>query len=339
MSGKSHSTVAQEIRAILSGRVVGYQLLLLDYLTPLFHKELLDATKEHEEMLQRPDPSPSERQRALQHLGHLDSIDEQLSEHWKVLHTGLVFRTALFANLIGYQGFLATSILLDYTGHSPQEAGLESWVSGKIETLNDYRKTGNSDHNTKMYQQTVAIPIKELMLDQDHVERRIRIAAAEPYATGEIYRLIDKCDWSTLAMMLVNDRELAVTLYGQKPLDPNSYNENVAKNVLRKMDEIKDRYFAELLSPSTYAISKYAQERSAAKAAGRPLPPESSRHSEGDWASQAAKGVYKKIIGSLGLGAGTSPRPNIRPGPPSGDSPRPSMDSTTHLLPPKNRTA
>ncbi|KAI3392078.1 hypothetical protein diail_6184 [Diaporthe ilicicola] len=339
MGDKTHGTAAQEIRLILSGRVGGYQLLLLDYLTPLFHKELLDAIKQHEEMLQRPDPTISEQQRALRQLGHLNSIDTQLSEHWKDLHTGLVSRTALFANIIRYQGFLATSILLDYTGHSLQEAGFDSWVSSQIETLDVHQKTAEEskkDLDIKLYRQTVATPIKELMLDQDHVERRIRIAAAKPYPTGEIYRLIDECNWSALAMMLIRDRELAVTLYSQKPLDPNSYNDNIAKTVFRKMDEIRDRYFTELPSPSTYTTSKYAQERSARKAAGLPLPPEPSRHSEGDWALAAAKGVYNKVISSLGMGAGASPGPS-RHSMPSGDSPRPSIDSTTHLLSSKNR--
>lgn len=332
MGDRSHSTAAQEIRSILSARVAGYQLLLLDYLTPLFHKELLDATKQHEEMLQRPDPTIPEQQRALQQLGHLDSVDAQLSEHWKDLHTGLVFRTALFANIIGYQTFLAASISLDYAGHSPRELGLDSWVSGKIEALDNHRKTGEeSIKNIKIYRQTIATPIKEMMLDQDHVERRIRIAAAEPYPTGEIYGLIDECDWSTLAMMLIRDRELAVTLYSQKPLDPKSYNDNIAKTVLRKIDEIRDKYFTELLGVSTFTTSKHAQERSARKAAGLPLAPEPSRHPEGDWASAAAKGVYHKIISSLGLRAGTSPGSGDESRP-SGGSPRASMDSTTHLL-------
>lgn len=338
MGDRQNDTAAQEIRLILSSRVTGYQLLLLDYVTPLLRKELQDATKQHEEMLQKPDPTtPSEERDALRQLGHLDSLDDQLSKHWEELHQGLVYRTALFANIMAYQGFLSTTILLDYTGRSLREAGLDSWALGRTEMLDIHEKgVGESQKDIKLYQQMVATPIRELMVDQGHVERRIRIAAAEPYPTGEIYRLVDECDWSTLAVMLVRDRELATTVYGEKPLDRNSYNENVAKTVFLKMDEIRDRYFIEISSPSTYTTSKHAQERTARKQAGLPLAPEPVRQSDGDWAFAAAKGVYNKVISSLGMGARASTGSSVHSRP-LGDSPRPSMDSTSHLLSSKSR--
>ncbi|KAG8157351.1 hypothetical protein KVR01_012735 [Diaporthe batatas] len=340
MGDKPKDPVAEEIRSILSRRVSGYELLLLDYVTPLLHKELLDATKQNEEILQRPDPTTPQQQRAaLQQLGHLDNLDEQISEHWKDLHRGIVPRTALFGNLIGYQWFLAKSIILDYAGHSQREINMDSWVSRRIEELDLPQKTGGeskNDRDSRIYQQTIATPIKELMLDQGHVEKRIRLAAAEPYPTGQIYRLIDECDWSTLAMMLSRDRELAVTLYSGKPLDPKSYDDNIAKIVLREMDEVRDRYFTELSSPSTYTTSKHAQERSARKEAGLPLEPVTRRRQEGDWVSAAAKGIFNKVVSSLGLGAGARPGPSVYPSP-SGDSSRPSIDSTTHLLSSKDR--
>lgn len=337
MSDKSHSTTAQEVRSILSQRVAGYQILLLDNLTPLFHKELQDATKLHEEILERPDPTISEQQRTLTQLAHLDSIDAQLMEHWKDLHTSLISRTALLANIMAYQGFLATSILLDYAGHSPREAGLESWVSGRVETLDKHYSTGDkNDKDIRLYQQMVATPIKEMMLDQAHVEKRIRTAAAEPYPTGEIYRLIDECDWSNLATMLINDRKLAETLHGQKPLDPKSYNDKTSKIVLRKMDEIRDTYFTDLSAASTYTPSKHAKDLSARKAAGLHIPSELNRYADGDWAVPTAKGVFNKVLGSLGLGAGTSPTSAGQSGS-SRASSRLSTDSKTQLLASRNK--
>lgn len=334
MSDRSHSTTAQEVRSILSQRVAGYQILLLDNLTPLFHKELQHATKLHKEILERPDPTIPEQQGALTQLAHLDSIDAQLMEHWKDLHTSLISRTALLANIMAYQGFLATSLLLDYAGHSPREAGLESWVSGRVETLGKHYSTGDkSDKDIKLYQQMVATPIKEMMLDQSHVEKRIRTAAAEPYPTGEIYRLIDECDWPNLAAMLVDDRKLAETLYGQKPLDPKSYNDKISKIVLRKMDDIRDRYFTDL---STATSSKHAKDLSARKAAGLPIPSEFSRHQDGDWAVPTAKGVFNKVFSSLGLGAGTSATSAGQSGS-SRSSSRLSTDSKTQLLASRNK--
>lgn len=307
---------------------------MLDYVTPLLHKRLLDAIKQHEEMLQRPDLTTQEQESAHRHLGHLDILDAQVSHHWKSLHSDVVSRTALFANIIGYQGFLARSILFDYAGLSQREIGLDSWLSGKIETLDLHQKAlgeSKKDSDIKLYHQMITTPIKELMLDQGHVERRTRIATAEPYSTGEIYRLIDECDWSILALMLIRDGELAITLFSQKPLDPGSYDDGIAKAVFRKMDEIRDRYFTELQTPSSYTTSKHAQDRSARKEAGLPLAPGPSRHSEGDRVLAAAKGVFSKVINRLGMGTGASPGPGGHSRP-SGDSARQSMDSTSHLL-------
>lgn len=173
-------------------------------------------------------------------------------------------------------------------------------------------------------------------MDQEHVEKRIKIAAAQTYPTGEIYRLTDECDWANLAAMLIDDRKLAVTVYEQKPLDPKSYNDNISKIVLRKLDEIRSRYFTEPSTASRYATSKHSKDLPARKAAGLPISTNPNRHSEGDWAVTTAKGVFNKVISSLGLGAGTSPTSTGQSGP-SNASPRPSSDSTTRPLGPRNR--
>lgn len=179
------------------------------------------------------------------------------------------------------------------------------------------------------------------MLDHNHVEKRIRIAAAQPYPTREIYRLIDECDWRNLGTinlgtMLIDDRKLAITQCGQKPLDPKFDNQHFCKIALRKMDEVRDRYFSELSSQSIYTTSKHTKDRSARKAAGLPLSPEPGRGHEGNWASATAKDAYSKVISSLGLETGTGPGPIVHFGYLDG-SPKYSKNSTTRLLSSKEK--
>lgn len=131
MGDKSHSTTAQDTRSILSRRVAGINCFCArwtNYLKPLFHEELLDATKLHEEILEHPDPTIFEHPHALRQLKHLDSIDATLTEHWQDLHTSLHSREVLLANILGFQRFLAKSIMMDYAGSPLRDAVLEPWA-------------------------------------------------------------------------------------------------------------------------------------------------------------------------------------------------------------------
>jgi hypothetical protein len=319
--------------------MVVYQDLQLrsDYLTPIFHTELLHARKLLEETLQHPDPTIFEQPHASRLVENLDITNEQLTEHWDNLHTSIRPRISLLSST-AYQQFLAMLLLTDYSGHSQREAIPVIWISKLIAILNkDYCTAEKFTDNVinELYLQVITTPIKEMMLDQNNIEKRIRIAAAQQYPTGEIYRLIDECDWPNLATMLVEDRRLAVTLRDQQSVDPTFDIGQISKLALREMDETRDRYFSELSRPFTYTTSKHARDRSARKAAGLPLSSEPpSRHSMGEWASAAAKGVYKEFIGSLGLGTATSrPRPTVPSGSSDGSS-RSSTRSTSQQPPP-----
>lgn len=343
MASKSSSTIAQEVRSILRQRVGCYQLILLDNITPLFQKEPLHATRLHEEALQRPDPtSISKEKETLDQLIVLDNLDEQLTVHWTELHSNLVSRTALLADIFGYQKFLTVILLLDYAGTSQNEA--DSWVSDRLEDIDKYnRAMDRSAINIKMYQQTVAQPLKELMIDQSHVENRLRLAAAVPsYPTGGVYHLIDRCDWPNLAAMLIKDHELAVALFSGKPLDPQLYNDHISKLVLQKMDELKDRYFAYLSTPSVYTISKRAKKLTTKKAgqptkptplpSGQHLSPATIQHSEEPSAIVAARNIYNRVLGGLGFGERVPSLRSIVRHDSATPSPRVSLDSTSPLI-------
>lgn len=308
MPDKSPSTTAQHARYIFEQRVAGYQLLLWDNLTPLFNKQLLNAIRLHEKALQRPDPStPAERKLVFEQLFLLDDVDKELTDHWNELHKSLRFRTAVLATLFGYQKFFTVELLLDYAGKS-QDAN-DIWLPNCLETMDShYSAADKSETDFDFYKHFVTKALKELMLNQEFVEKRLRIAAANN-PIGDIYSLIDKCDWLSLAAMLIGDRELAKALFGGRPLDPRLYNDDVLKMVLREIDKIKSKYFTDLSSPSIYTISKHAKNLSPKKAAqavrqssGQPLSPAITQYSEDSSAVTAALNIYKRVVNGLGIG-------------------------------------
>ncbi|ROW10557.1 hypothetical protein VMCG_01937 [Cytospora schulzeri] len=349
MADKSSSITAQQVRSILEQRVAGYQLLLYDNPTPLFNKELLNAIKLHEEALQRPDPSTfAEEKLVLEQLMLLHNVDKGIMEHWKELHKSPNFRTALLAAMFGYQNFFTLKLLLDYAGKSQNVTDL--WLSNRLKTIDAYysvadkSKTDKTETDIESYKQSVTKPLKELMLNQVHVEKRIKIAAASN-PTGDIYPLIDQCNWPNLAAMLISDRELAEALFSGKPLDPQLYNDDVSKVVLQNMDRVKSKYFTDLSTPSTYTLSKHAKELSAKKAAQAarqssgqpPLSPATIQHSEDSSAVTAAKNIYNKVVNGLGLGGtGRSLRDTVQPDLSAALS-RVSLSSTTPLIDPRKK--
>lgn len=153
------------------------------------------------------------------------------------------------------------------------------------------------------------------MLDQDHVETRLRAAAAgSAHPAGEIYRLIDECEWQALAAQIVNDRRLAVTLFGARQVNRDFWSVQFGKSVLRLIDGVRDKYFTELETWEKYTLSRRARDLSfkevAARAAARipssttPPSPASARQA-GDSATAAAhKSVFGKFVRGLGLGLG-----------------------------------
>lgn len=341
MEEELSKAIFEEIRSQLRDRVAGYQLLLLEYQTPLFRNELLDAIKLHEEAVQRPDPTPAERERVLDQLGVLNNMDDRLRGHWKELQKSMGSRTLLLTNIAHYQRSSGAWLMVDYTG---KPAGrLYDWASGLVELIDNVSSSGvgSIDEDFKQYQRTFVRPLKEMMLNHDHIETRLRAAATgSTHPAGEIFRLIDQCDWTNLAAAVVNDRKLAVTLFGAKQLNNGCWSLQFGKLVLQKIDRIGGKYFTELSTPSRYTLSKRARVLSAKKAAhvarhssSIPPSPASDRHGEDSAAAAIApKGVFDKVVSGLGLGrTGSGLRSIVRRGTLT-TSPGASLDSTTQLV-------
>ncbi|KAJ0110252.1 hypothetical protein J7T55_000685 [Diaporthe amygdali] len=334
MDEKALQPINEEVRSALRSRLSGYQVLLLEYQTPLFRNELLDAIKLHEEALQRPDPTAAERQRVIDQLTVLDNMDDRLNKRWGELHKSMDYRVVLLANISEYQRALGAWLILNYGGKPHDQPSL--WASMLVGVIDDFRDDANTlGKDFKVYQDVFVRPLKEMMLNQDHVEKRLRLAAARPtYSTGEIHRLIDQCDWPNLAAAVFHDRELAVVVFGARPLDPKVWEPHIGKTALQRIDELRDKYFSELLTPTTYTISRRAialSTKQAARAAHhsspRPLSSAGNQHSEESSAVTAAKSVYNKFVSGLGLGRTGSSLRSIAHNGPSTTSPKESLDS------------
>lgn len=337
---------SEEVRSDdLRTRVLCYELLLVDYQTPLFHNELLDAIKLHKEAIQRPDPTPAERERAADQLVVLDNLDKRLHKHWNELQESMSSRTVLLAYIADYQRYLGQRMILDYTGKRGGES--HGWASELVKTIDDVgiSGVGRIDEDFTLYQLTFVRPLKEMMLNQDHVERRLRIAATgSTHPAGEIYRLVDQCDWPNLAAAVLNDRALAETLFGSKQFNKNIWSPQFGRYVVQKIDDTRDKYFAELSTSTKYTLSKRARDLSTKKAARashhssstRPSPA-SIRSAEDSTAVATAKSVYSKFVSGLGLGrTGSSLRSIVHRGT-STTSPGASLDSTTQLIEEKEK--
>lgn len=336
---KRSQNTTEEVRAELSKRIAGYRFLLVEYHTPLFRNELLDAIKMNEEALKSPDPTPAERERVFDQLGVLDKMDDRLQKHWGELQKSMSSRTVLLANISNFQRYLGAWLILDYAG---KHAGKRyPWASDLVKRIDEVGSGVSSfDQDFKRHQQTFVRPLKEMMLNQDHVERRVRAAAAgSTHPTGEIHLLIDQCDWQNLAASVVNDRELAVALFDATPIIPECWSAEFGKSVMLLIDGIRDKYFTELSTPTEYTLSKRARDLSAKKTAradrqssSTPPSPDSVGNAEESSAVAAAKSVYNKVVSGLGLGRTGSSLRSIAHRRTSTASPGPSLDSTTQLI-------
>lgn len=239
---------------------LGYlKLASFDQVTPLLRKEINYAIKLHTEVTQQPDIWNFE------HIGDLDTVYDQVIKHWTKVFDDFPSRVHLIKDIALFQQFLTAKLLGDYTEKSYV---INPWTAGQASMVQQRQAEADSaEALDKAYQTHIVYPLEEMMLDRDHVEHKLVTAASkEPYPRGDVQRLIDKCDWSSLAATLFNDRILAGDLFAETPVDPTCFNVSTRTLVLRCIDELKDRYFATLSSPTVYTLKKRAVEMSGRQA-------------------------------------------------------------------------
>ena len=294
----------EDIRQLIERRIINFEILSLDYLTPLLQEQIRHAIALHREALKHPNVTP--------YLQDLDDLHDQLKEHWSKVHGGLVSRAFLLQDIIMFRQFLIAKLLEDYT-NMPYSVG--KWALDQAKRIEQKSSTGAKDGSN--YQVHVVYPLEEMMLDRDHVENKLRVAAAGRGDSGsDIQLLIDRCNWSNLATALTNDRNLALRLFERQPIDTDIFDANTDKSILQGIDEIKGKYFAELSDSSTFVISTHAKKMSAGQASnhtdhGSPLtsltitPPNITQCSKDPFPGNGFTwNIYNTIASSLG---GTKP--------------------------------
>lgn len=294
---------AQQVRQVIEQRLSRYRVLFFDCMTPSLKKELRHAIKLHTEVLQLPQPKVGDLHRVLKRLTELDDLDDRLMEHWAKVHRDLVSRSSLLVNMALFQAFIAAKLLGDYTGKASTAS---PWVLSQASIVEE-QSTQQTGDNPSSYQTHVVLPVEEILLDPKHVGEKLKSAATpQKHPGSDVQKLIDECDWPSLAATLVKDRELAVELFQQSPLDPEAFDSNTSKKVLRRIDDITAKYFTELSSPSKYTLNNHAVQKSAGRASGNKDLTSPDIIDEPTLVA-GARSLFDKLTNGLGLaGADTS---------------------------------
>lgn len=136
------------------------------------------------------------------------------------------------------------------------------------------------------YQDVVVLPLQEMALDRSHAEDRILLSGwhakqaweqqlemlerRQPPARtrgrgGYVKQLVERCEWQSLARMLINDRALA------RALDPECFasiedfetvtldaNVRVLQTIQGMIDDLEKIYFLHVTSPTDFFIGWWA---------------------------------------------------------------------------------
>lgn len=299
---------AQEVRQVIEQRLSRYRTLFFDCMTPSLKKELHSAIDVHSEVLQLPQPKAGDIHRVSERLTELDDLDNHLMEHWAKVHRDLVSRSSLLVNMALFQIFVAEKLLEDYTGKAYSAS---PWVLSQASLVEQQATSQQQDDDKESaYQTYIVLPVQEILLDPKHVGEKLKAAATpHKHPGGDIQHLIDECDWPSLAESLIKDRELAVELFQQSPFDPEAFGSNTSKKILRRIDDITAKYFAELLTPSNYTLNNHAIQKPARRGSGtkHPTSPNIMPHGEEPNLVGGARSLFDKLTNGLGL-AGTGTR-------------------------------
>jgi hypothetical protein len=292
-----------DIRQLIQRRIINFDILLSDNLTPLLREEICHAIELHSEALQHPNGDP--------YLKDLDDLNDQLMEHWNKVYGNLISRAYLSQDIIMFRQFLIAKLLEGYTN---EPCTVDEWVLNQAKCVikqGDHAMAKDGSVVDTTYQVHVVFPLEEMMLSRDHVENKLRAAAiGQGHSGSDIQPLIDRRDWLNLAMVLTNDRDLALKLFERQPSgisDPKTYG-----RISQGIDQIAGKYFTELLDSSTFTISMHAREMSAGPASSQynigspPAPltirPSNSRPHSEDPSSRNGWtwGIFGTIVSGLG---------------------------------------
>lgn len=123
--------------------------------------------------------------------------------------------TTLHSRMHWQRDFLERKLFEDYLDIMPYCVGADLlWVARSQGNTTERKRAayilgGKVDEMDDFYYERIISVVHEMMLDPDHVGRKLQAAAARDGQPGsDIQPLIDSCQWETLAEFLVKDRIL-----------------------------------------------------------------------------------------------------------------------------------
>jgi len=225
----------EEICRAIARRILDFESLLQGNVTPLLQSQLQHAVVAHREVLDHPLSSVDED------LTNLDKLYFEIKSHWKRIYTDMHAAASLFRAMRQLRQFLRSKLLEDYCNE-------RYTVHGLILKLAQLKENAEGCHGKEpdaLYQDCVILPLEELMLDRAHVEGKMRTALLREGEPGsDIQPLINKGDWTSLASILVKDRELARKVFPE--------NDQTTQKLMKGIARIADEYYSQLIDASQF---------------------------------------------------------------------------------------
>ena len=241
-------------REIALTRIIHFGYLLTQNPTPLLQQQLSHAMAKHQQALESSDINPF--------VQDLDTLHAQIEEHWARVYSDMHITASLLWDINMFQRFLRSKLLEDYANEPYEVSGRMLSLAESTAKQDKHRLAGpTKEHSTipdEQYRDHVIFPLEESKLDRDYVENKLRAVAARQGRPGnDIQPLIDACDWTKLAAVLISDRDIVTKLTQRS----ETFAE-VSKKILDGINRVQNKYFTSLSGPSTFTLASTGYQTS-----------------------------------------------------------------------------
>lgn len=247
------------VKQVLRSRIRRFEALRVAGVTPPRFTAQLDSTiKIYGEMMKIEPPNLRETTQ------HLHALMNDLQDYWTKLFPDFESATRLYYRISVQRQFLRCKLLEDYLNDMPYVLDPELQWLARSQGDSTEREQAAKFFGIKpegienFYEQNLVSVLQEMLLDPDHVGRKLQAAAARNGQPGSgIQPLIDRCEWAALASTLVKDRILVDRLI------PKTDFSDTRKEISDGIDRVQKKYFDTLISPDRFVISSRARSLSA----------------------------------------------------------------------------
>jgi len=232
-----------QTRDVILARIANFGFLLQQNPTPLLREELNRAITLHHNAFESSDIN--------QFVPDLNASHAHLEGHWARLYSDMLTTASLLWDMNMFEHFLSSKLLEDYANEPFEVLGRELSLAECTAKQHARRpSTGNDTASDKEYRDHVVFPLEEFMLDREHVESKLRAVATRRGCPGsDIQPLIDACDWTRLAAVLTNDRDIILRLE-----ERSACSKETSKKILTGINRVQNKHFTSLSSPSAFTL-------------------------------------------------------------------------------------